>query len=582
LCTAPYKQPAISSFFFISFGLFSNAVLLSVFLGVVTIQLEKSLGVEKTKNEVLKVVRYFKRLFPGNRERINLLALAFHDLDIDGNDLITPSELCFRYNQVMGTGLGAETILIINNWVEKLESGCEVDGQITLRDFMEFMISLAIEHGDFHVRKVKAQHHHGFHIMSSLHNTIHHNGLFGAETSEGTQELPPVVIEGTEVERAFANARTDKRVSLADGLMLKERHEANAMPAKMSDLTKLLVGVDNEDLSTDWLITEAAETDGPLAPRTLADYRDGPPTILDCDRTDLVAGFFPDEPNLSETTVRADLPPLVEQRALRDREEHAFVGRRLVVQFDNCKWYSAVVSSYSAEQGLFKVEYEDGDVRWHGLDEGSGLADGRMQFRFEPMAEGALDTRHRVFQNDGDEGGGKTSPFVTSPFVSDKGLAPHWGETNQKTNQTVQNLLAGMAPVSKLPHTVAVVASKAAASAHDEGVYLEALEGAAVTRIHDVTHEARDKVLAGVTAVSDGAHVAVVAAPEVAVGVIDNIAKATAAASKAAAGVTGSIVRPSASADQNNFHSPRHISLNHLPPAPSSTNRRAAENKPEF
>ena len=137
----------------------------------------------------------------------------------------------------------------------------------------------------------------------------------------------------------------------------------------------------------------------------------------------------------------------------------------------------------------------------------------------------------------------------------------------------MQNLLAGMAPVSKLPHTVAVVASKAAASAHDEGVYLEALEGAAVTRIHDVTHEARDKVLAGVTAVSDGAHVAAVAAPEVAVGVIDNIAKA-------AAGVTGSIVRPSASADQNNFHSPRHISLNHLPP--SSTNRRAAENKPEF
>jgi hypothetical protein len=60
-------------------------------------------------------------------------------------------------NKVTGATLGKSTIDRINDWVNGLESGCDADGQISLNDFLEFMITVLMEEGDFKVRR-KAPH----------------------------------------------------------------------------------------------------------------------------------------------------------------------------------------------------------------------------------------------------------------------------------------------------------------------------------------------------------------------------------------------------------------------------------------
>ena len=78
----------------------SHAVLLSVFLGVITISLTKTIQKSKKIDEQRKTIAYFNSLFPGNKITLMRLFRCFKDLDVDGDGSITPSELCFRFNQV--------------------------------------------------------------------------------------------------------------------------------------------------------------------------------------------------------------------------------------------------------------------------------------------------------------------------------------------------------------------------------------------------------------------------------------------------------------------------------------------------
>jgi hypothetical protein len=60
----------------------SSAVLLSVFLGVITISLTKTIDKSKFKDEQRNTIRYFKRLFPGNKATVEKLFATFQDLDM--------------------------------------------------------------------------------------------------------------------------------------------------------------------------------------------------------------------------------------------------------------------------------------------------------------------------------------------------------------------------------------------------------------------------------------------------------------------------------------------------------------------
>jgi hypothetical protein len=171
-CTAPEAQPQLTAFYFATFAIFSHAVLLSVFLGVITISLTKTIDKSKEKDEQRATIKYFKRLFPGNKATIDKLFATFKDLDMvsgalvrtlllatyhllplqDGDGSITPSELCFRFNQVTGAELGETTITRINEWVEQLESAAQADGEISLPEFLEYMIYILIDHDEFNVR----------------------------------------------------------------------------------------------------------------------------------------------------------------------------------------------------------------------------------------------------------------------------------------------------------------------------------------------------------------------------------------------------------------------------------------------
>jgi hypothetical protein len=81
-CTAPEAQPRMTSLYFVSFAVFGNAVLLSVFLGIITISLTKTIDKSKEKDEQRATIKYFKRLFPGNRATIDKLFRTYKDLDM--------------------------------------------------------------------------------------------------------------------------------------------------------------------------------------------------------------------------------------------------------------------------------------------------------------------------------------------------------------------------------------------------------------------------------------------------------------------------------------------------------------------
>jgi hypothetical protein len=66
-----------ATLYFVSFAILSNAVLLSVFLGIITIRLEKTIVQTKFKTGQAKTIRYFKRLFPGNNFKLDQLFLSF-------------------------------------------------------------------------------------------------------------------------------------------------------------------------------------------------------------------------------------------------------------------------------------------------------------------------------------------------------------------------------------------------------------------------------------------------------------------------------------------------------------------------
>eukprot|EP00935_MAST-01C_sp_MAST-1C-sp1_P000779 g779.t1 len=157
-CTEPEAQPGLAAVYFGTFAVFSQAVLLSVFLGVITISLTKTIKTSNDRDKERATIRYFERLFPGNRATLHKLFRAFKDLDMDRDGAITPSEICFRFNQINTCShIRSEpnhqrTVDHINEWVENLESANEADGEISLPEFLEFMIYSLIEHDEFNVR----------------------------------------------------------------------------------------------------------------------------------------------------------------------------------------------------------------------------------------------------------------------------------------------------------------------------------------------------------------------------------------------------------------------------------------------
>jgi hypothetical protein len=56
---------------------------------------------------------------------------------------------------VTGAELGETTLTRINEWVENIESASQADGEISLSEFLEYMIYILIDADDFNVRKTK-------------------------------------------------------------------------------------------------------------------------------------------------------------------------------------------------------------------------------------------------------------------------------------------------------------------------------------------------------------------------------------------------------------------------------------------
>ena len=75
----------------------------------ITISLTKTIKTSNDRDKERATIRYFERLFPGNRATLHKLFRAFKDLDMDRDGAITPSEICFRFNQVTGVELDQVT-----------------------------------------------------------------------------------------------------------------------------------------------------------------------------------------------------------------------------------------------------------------------------------------------------------------------------------------------------------------------------------------------------------------------------------------------------------------------------------------
>ena len=109
---AGYRGALVAScVFFITYVLITNAVLLSVFLGIISISLETTIRQQQANDADQRVVRYFKKLFPGNAAKIKAIYRSFVALDIDSDGSISASELAYAYSVVMGVSMGRRTAM---------------------------------------------------------------------------------------------------------------------------------------------------------------------------------------------------------------------------------------------------------------------------------------------------------------------------------------------------------------------------------------------------------------------------------------------------------------------------------------
>jgi hypothetical protein len=136
-----------------SYVLISNAVLLSVFLGIISISLEMTVNRQSFVDSQESVVLYFRRLFPGNKKKIKQFFNSFLALDIGCDGVVSSSELAFAYSIVTGIEIGPRVTVMITRWMKEIDQDEMGDGQISLHEYMQFMVLKHIEKGRFKVRK---------------------------------------------------------------------------------------------------------------------------------------------------------------------------------------------------------------------------------------------------------------------------------------------------------------------------------------------------------------------------------------------------------------------------------------------
>jgi voltage-gated sodium channel len=153
-CVYPERQPMIACVFFVSYILVSNAVLLSVFLGIISISLEGTIRRQQFDERQHQVVRFFRKLFPGNRHKIKAMYKSFCALDVDADGYVTSSELSFAFSVVTGHVLDDGAADKIAHWMQEIGTGEMGDGNIGLTEFMQFMILKHITVDNFTVRRV--------------------------------------------------------------------------------------------------------------------------------------------------------------------------------------------------------------------------------------------------------------------------------------------------------------------------------------------------------------------------------------------------------------------------------------------
>jgi hypothetical protein len=160
-CTHPEVQPVLGSTYFISYVLISNAVLLSVFLGIISISLEVTVGKQKFHDAQVKEVHYFRKLFPGNLAKINAFYHSFLALDVGNDGFVSSFELAMAYSIVTGIDVGElegsanfqkwsrqvgpAVTSMITRWVREIDKDDAGDKKISLKEYMQFMTLKHIE-----------------------------------------------------------------------------------------------------------------------------------------------------------------------------------------------------------------------------------------------------------------------------------------------------------------------------------------------------------------------------------------------------------------------------------------------------
>jgi hypothetical protein len=179
-----------ASFYFITYVLASNAVLLSVFLGIISISLDTTIGHQQYTHYQHQILHFYFKLFPGNRAKIRAIFDSFEALDVDADGHVTASELSFAYSVVTGHKLDNIAMSKVMHWMHEIGSGGDInDGNIGLSEFMQFMILNHIQHGNFYVRRIAPPANGGLKREGTLRNIFKRRSSSRRTTRDDGAEL---------------------------------------------------------------------------------------------------------------------------------------------------------------------------------------------------------------------------------------------------------------------------------------------------------------------------------------------------------------------------------------------------------
>jgi hypothetical protein len=135
-CVNSQGNPAIAAFFFSTYCTISAMVLLSIFLGVVTISMEQAAEDYEKKMNVADYLLDLKFDYPDSIHRIKQLEIAFGELDKDNEGTLSFQELHFAVKCAGFTGSDLQQLV----WETLQEMDDNHDGVVDLGEFVQFMV----------------------------------------------------------------------------------------------------------------------------------------------------------------------------------------------------------------------------------------------------------------------------------------------------------------------------------------------------------------------------------------------------------------------------------------------------------